>query len=124
MLMLLWNPIQMVIIKVRITCQIASCVGIMSLYIHIRYFVSSYSFGLVWCIVFNATLNNISVISRRSVLLVKETRVLGENHLPVASDLYNFGKKYIIPMWCCRLRYKIPNSMSLNKFDFIVIFCL
>jgi hypothetical protein len=29
--MLLWNPIQMVIIKVRITCQIASCVGIMSL---------------------------------------------------------------------------------------------
>jgi hypothetical protein len=36
--------------------------------------------------VFNATFNNISVISWRSVLLVEETRVPGENHLPVASD--------------------------------------
>ena len=35
--------------------------------------------------VFNATVNNISVISWRSVLLVEETRVLGENHRPVAS---------------------------------------
>jgi len=33
--------------------------------------------------VFNATFNNISVISWRSVLLVEETRVLGENHRPV-----------------------------------------
>ena len=30
--------------------------------------------------VFNATFNNISVISWRSVLLVKETRGTGENH--------------------------------------------
>jgi len=29
---------------------------------------------------FNATFNNISVISWRSVLLVEETRVPGENH--------------------------------------------
>ena len=35
--------------------------------------------------VFNATLNNISVISWRSVLLVEETEVLEENLLPVAS---------------------------------------
>jgi hypothetical protein len=35
--------------------------------------------------VFNATFNNISVISWRSVLLVEETGVLGENHWPVAS---------------------------------------
>ena len=33
---------------------------------------------------FNATLNNISVISSWSVLLVKETGVPGENHRPVA----------------------------------------
>jgi hypothetical protein len=33
---------------------------------------------------FNATFNNISVISWRSVLLVEET---GENHQPVASHL-------------------------------------
>jgi hypothetical protein len=35
--------------------------------------------------VFNATFNNISVISFRSVLLVKETGVPGENHRHVAS---------------------------------------
>jgi hypothetical protein len=37
--------------------------------------------------VFNATFNNISVISWRSVLLVEETEVPGENHrLPQVTD--------------------------------------
>jgi hypothetical protein len=36
-------------------------------------------------IVFNATFNSISIISWRSVLLVEETGVPGENHRPVAS---------------------------------------
>jgi hypothetical protein len=36
--------------------------------------------------VFNATFNNIAVISWQSVLLVEETGVPGENHRPVASD--------------------------------------
>jgi hypothetical protein len=35
--------------------------------------------------VFNATFNNISVISWWSVLLVEETTVPGENHRPVTS---------------------------------------
>jgi len=35
--------------------------------------------------VFNATFNNISVISWLSVLLVEETEVSGENHRPAAS---------------------------------------
>jgi hypothetical protein len=35
--------------------------------------------------VFNATFNNISVISWQSVLLVEETGVLGENHRSIAS---------------------------------------
>ena len=35
--------------------------------------------------VFNATFNNISDLSWRSVLLVEETGVLVENHRPVAS---------------------------------------
>jgi hypothetical protein len=35
--------------------------------------------------VFNDTFNNISFISWRSVLLVEETRVHGENHRPAAS---------------------------------------
>ena len=39
----------------------------------------------VWVIVFNATFNNISAISLRSVLLVEETDVPGENHQPVIS---------------------------------------
>ena len=34
---------------------------------------------------FNATFNNISFISWRSVLLVEETGVPGENYRPVAS---------------------------------------
>jgi len=36
-------------------------------------------------IVLNATFNNISVISWRSVLLVEETGVHGETHRPVVS---------------------------------------
>ena len=47
--------------------------------------VSLYRFSLVWFMVFNATFNNNSVISWWSVLLVEETRVLWENHWPVAS---------------------------------------
>ena len=38
-----------------------------------------------WFMVFNATFNNISVLSHRSVLLVEETGVPGENQRPVAS---------------------------------------
>jgi hypothetical protein len=37
--------------------------------------------------VFNASFNNISAISWRSVLLVEETGVPGENHRSVASQL-------------------------------------
>jgi len=40
---------------------------------------------MVWFMVFNATFNNILVISWRSVLLVEETGVSGENHRPSAS---------------------------------------
>ena len=42
-------------------------------------------FRSVWFMVFNATINNISVISWRSVLLVEKTGVPGENHQPAAS---------------------------------------
>ena len=40
---------------------------------------------LVCFMVFNVPFNNISVISWRSVLLLKETGGLGENHRPVVS---------------------------------------
>jgi hypothetical protein len=39
----------------------------------------------VMVMVFNATFNNISVISWQSVLLVKIIRVHGKNHRPAAS---------------------------------------
>ena len=44
-----------------------------------------YHFNTSRVMLFNATFNNISVISWRSVLLVEETRVPGENHRPVAN---------------------------------------
>jgi hypothetical protein len=50
-----------------------------------KFVVVSYWFYLAWFMVLNATFNNVSVISRRSVLLVKEIGVSGENHRPVAS---------------------------------------
>jgi hypothetical protein len=40
---------------------------------------------MAWFMVFDATFNNISVISLRSVLLVEETGVPGKNHRPVAN---------------------------------------
>jgi len=39
----------------------------------------------LWDMVFNATFNNISAISWRSVLLVEENGVPGESHRPAAS---------------------------------------
>ena len=45
----------------------------------------TFEMGLVWFMAFNANFNNISVISWRTVLLVEETGVPGENHWPVAS---------------------------------------
>jgi hypothetical protein len=49
------------------------------LFIHTKQWVR------VRVMVFNATFNNISVISCRSDLLVDETRVIGENHWPATS---------------------------------------
>jgi hypothetical protein len=47
--------------------------------------------------VFNATFNNISIISWRSVLLVEETGVPGENHRPqkqqMRSSTHKFSKR-------------------------------
>jgi hypothetical protein len=45
---------------------------------------------------FNATLNNISVISWLSVLLVEETRVPGENHLPATSHWQTLSHNVVL----------------------------
>jgi len=44
---------------------------------------------ILWFMVFNATFNNISVISWLSVLLVEETGVPGENLSQVTDKLYH-----------------------------------
>jgi hypothetical protein len=44
---------------------------------------------MVIIMVFNATFNNISVISWRSVLLVEEAGIPGEYHRPVTDKLYH-----------------------------------
>jgi hypothetical protein len=49
--------------------------------------------------VFNATFNNISVISWRSVLLVEETGVPGENHRPLASHWQTLSHNEYISPW-------------------------
>jgi len=53
---------------------------------HIKSLISVGWFGW-WFMVFNATFNNISVRWWRSVLLLEETGVPGENHRLVASHL-------------------------------------
>ena len=54
---------------------------------------------MVWLwfgfMVFNATFNNISVISWQSILLVEETGVPGENHRPVTSHWQTFSHNVV-----------------------------
>ena len=45
--------------------------------------------------VFNASFNNISAISRRSVLLVEETRVPGENDQPAEIHLLTLSHNVV-----------------------------
>jgi hypothetical protein len=61
-------------------------------------------------LVFNATFNNISVISWRSVLLVEETGVLGENHRPVGSHRQTLS--HTIVSSTSRLRGIITHNVS------------
>jgi hypothetical protein len=49
--------------------------------------------------VFNATFNNISVISWRSVLLVEETEVPGENHPIVCIYYFNLEINLLEGNW-------------------------
>ena len=61
------------------TCTLMSVPSLLIKYAGVFVYV------LLWIMVFNATFSNISAIAWRSVLLLKETGVPGENHRPVAS---------------------------------------
>jgi len=53
---------------------------------NVNHFICYLQYFVIGChMMFNATFNNISVISWRSVLLMEETGVPGENHRPAAS---------------------------------------
>ena len=60
-------------------------IGIVWISYHLYFNSRWYNIGLVWFMLFNVTFNNISVISWRSVLLVEENGVPGENHRPASS---------------------------------------
>jgi hypothetical protein len=55
------------------------------LFTMIKEVILLFDWAWVRFMVFNATFNNISVISWWSVLLVEETGIPGENHQPAAS---------------------------------------
>ena len=54
--------------------------------------------GLVWFMVFNATINNISAISWRPVLVVEEAGVPGENHRRQGLIIVNCGYRFILTL--------------------------
>jgi hypothetical protein len=67
--------------------------------------------------VFNATFNNISVISWRSVLLVEETGVPGENHRPAAShrQTLSLNVESSIPRLSGFRTHKVSGDLNLGK---------
>ena len=72
--------------------------------------------GLVCFMVFNTTFNNISVILWRSVLLVEETGVLGENHRPVVSHWQTLSHNIVSSTPCYE-----QDSDSLTKVQYTFI---
>jgi hypothetical protein len=54
---------------------------------------------MVRFMVSNATFNNITVISLRSVLLVEETGVPGENHRPVPTHWQTLSHNVVSTHW-------------------------
>ena len=55
--------------------------------------------GFVWFIVFNATFNNISVISWWSDLLMEESEEPGENHRPPVGHLQTLSHNVVSSVW-------------------------
>jgi hypothetical protein len=67
--------------------------------VYINYYHNVGFFGLVWFMVFNATFNNISVISWRSVLLLEESGGPWENHRPVGSHWQIWSQNVVWLLW-------------------------
>jgi len=89
----LWR-LQKIVFKFNTWNQLVTVLKVCLITNNMLYFqwkeVSKIMFTFIWqnrvrVMVFNATFNNISVISWWSVLFEEETAVPGENHRPVAS---------------------------------------
>jgi hypothetical protein len=65
--------------------------------------------------VFNTTFNNISVISMRSVLLMEETRVPGENQQSAAVRLYIVSKELVSPTSTLAASISAPTAIVEKK---------
>ena len=74
--------------------------------------------------VFNATFNNISVISWRSVLLVDETRVPGEHHRPVASHWQNLSQDFASSTPSHELDDMRMVNLSLSIYNFVHMYTI
>ena len=74
---------------------------------------------LVWFMVLTATFINISVISWRSVLLVEESRVPGENHRPVANHWWTLSHN-VVSSWRVVQKKIHTASFSQMKLNFCV----
>jgi hypothetical protein len=71
--------------------------------------------------VFNATFNNILVISWPSVLLVEETGVPGENHLPAASHWQTLSHNVVSSKHCPSVSYiKVSTSYIMMMSTFVL----
>jgi len=77
-----------------------------------------------WFMVLNATFNTISVITWRSVLLVEETGVPGENHRPVASQWqtllhagFEITTVVVIDTYCTGTKYILSIQMEIHVMD-------
>jgi len=84
--------------------------------VHCKYNHYHIIVGLVLFMVFNATFNNISVIFWQSVLLVEETRLLGENHWPVASHWQTLSDNVVSSTPC---HIVVRYSVLLNVIEFV-----
>ena len=62
--------------------------------------------------VFNATFDNISVISWRSVLLVEETEVPGENQRPVVSHRQTLSHNVVSSTRCALEFDRVSDAFS------------
>jgi hypothetical protein len=75
---------------------------------------------MVWFMKLITTFNNISVISWQSILLVEETRVVGENHRPVVSHRQTWSHNVVSSTPCHEKTTDL--SQVTDKLDHIMLY--